>query len=95
MRRLGTNHAWSESPPSRTRHFVTNVRVFATPEPHELAVTSSVLVYRSRSNRRDTDLFSGVREDVLRQGEPGWQLAQRTILLDQSVIAARNISILI
>ena len=95
VRRLGTNHAWSESPPSRTRHFVTNVRVFATPEPHELAVTSSVLVYRSRSNRRDTDLFSGVREDVLRQGEPGWQLAQRTILLDQSVIAARNISILI
>ncbi len=95
VRRLGTNHAWAESPPSRTRHFVTNIRVFATAEPDELAVTSSVLVYRSRSNRPETDLFSGAREDVLRHGETGWRLAKRTILLDQSVIAARNISILI
>jgi phthalate 3,4-dioxygenase beta subunit len=29
VERLATDHAWTEDPPSRTRHFVTNVRTFA------------------------------------------------------------------
>ena len=29
VERLGTDHAWTEDPPSRTRHFVSNVRTFA------------------------------------------------------------------
>jgi phthalate 3,4-dioxygenase subunit beta len=29
VQRLATDHAWTEDPPSRTRHFVTNVRTFA------------------------------------------------------------------
>src|SRR6478609_6794185 len=28
VQRLATDHAWTEDPPSRTRHFVTNVRTF-------------------------------------------------------------------
>ena len=30
VQRLATDHAWTEDPPSRTRHFVTNVRTFGT-----------------------------------------------------------------
>ena len=29
VERLATDHAWTEDPPSRTRHFVSNVRTFA------------------------------------------------------------------
>ena len=28
VQRLATEHAWTEDPPSRTRHFITNVRTF-------------------------------------------------------------------
>ncbi len=28
VQRLATDHAWTEDPPSRTRHFVSNVRTF-------------------------------------------------------------------
>ena len=28
VERLATDHAWTEDPPSRTRHFVSNVRTF-------------------------------------------------------------------
>ena len=28
VQRLTTDHAWTEDPPSRTRHFVTNIRTF-------------------------------------------------------------------
>jgi len=95
VRRLGTTSAWAESPPSRTRHFVSNVWVRTGDRPGELAVSSSVLVYRSRSNRPDFDLFSGARRDVLRRIDGALRLAQRTVWLDQTVIASRNISIII
>lgn len=95
VRRLGTSSAWAESPPSRTRHFVSNVRVRTAERPEELEVRSSVLVYRSRSNRPQFDLFSGTRLDVLRHSEGAWRLAQRTVWLDQTVVAARNISVFI
>jgi len=33
VRRLATGYAWTEDPPSRTRHFVTNVRTFRSTSP--------------------------------------------------------------
>jgi 3-phenylpropionate/cinnamic acid dioxygenase small subunit len=93
VRRLGTGYAWAETPPSRTRHLVSNVRVRATDNPHELAVSSCFLVYRSRSSEPTPDLFSGERQDLLRRTDDGWRLARRTILLDQAVIGARHLSI--
>jgi 3-phenylpropionate/cinnamic acid dioxygenase small subunit len=46
--RFLTEHAWTEDRPSRMRHYVTNVRTFATVEPDEIVVDSAVLLYRSR-----------------------------------------------
>ncbi len=31
--RFATEHAWTEDPPSRLRHYITNVRTFRTPRP--------------------------------------------------------------
>ncbi|ATB28737.1 aromatic-ring-hydroxylating dioxygenase subunit beta [Melittangium boletus] len=92
--RLMSGLAWSESPLSRTRRLVSNVRSRALPEPGALEVFSSFLLYRS-SQEHDVDVFAGMRRDVLRRGDmPGsWRIAHRTVLLDQTVILASNLSV--
>jgi ethylbenzene dioxygenase beta subunit len=93
IQRLGTDFAWAESPPSRTRHLVSNVRVRRTSNPHEAEVLSYFLVYRNRSNYPTADIFSGERQDLLRRVDGKWRVARRTILLDQAVVGSRNLSI--
>jgi len=93
VQRLGTDFAWAESPPSRTRHHVTNVRVRATPNPDELEVSSYVMVFRDRPAPASPSTYSGERRDILRRVDGCWRLARRTILLDQAVLTTRNLSI--
>ena len=93
VKRLGTGYAWSETPPSRTRHMVSNVRVRATDTEGELSVVSNVLVYRNRGWETSADIFAGERRDVLRWTDGQWRLAARTVLLDQAVLGARDVSI--
>lgn len=84
---------WAEDPPSRTRHLVTNVRVVPADAPREYTVRSNFICYRNRLDR-DVDIFAGERTDTLRRlGPRQWQIARRTILLDQSVILSKNLSI--
>jgi phthalate 3,4-dioxygenase beta subunit len=91
--RFRTEHAWTEDPPSRLRHHVTNVRTFATEDPGHLIVDSGVLLYRSRGDIREPALLSAGREDLLRRTADGWQLARRTILVDDSVLRTQNLAI--
>jgi len=93
VNRLGTDFAWAESPPSRTRHHVTNVRVQTTPNPDELEVSSYILVFRDRPTPASPSTYSGERQDILRKVDGRWRLARRTILLDQAVLTSRNLSI--
>jgi phthalate 3,4-dioxygenase beta subunit len=93
--RFLTEHAWTEDPPSRLRHHLTNVRTFATDDPDHLVVDSGVLLYRSRGDVREPALISAGREDLLRRdaGGAGWLLARRTILVDDSVLRTQNLAI--
>lgn len=93
VRRLETEYAWAEDPPSRTRHFVTNIRVTPADEDDELAVRSNLLLYRSQGTELHHDLISAERRDVLRRTEEGMRLARRKILLDHSVLTTHNLSI--
>ena len=93
VKRLSTDYAWAESPRSRTRHLVTNVRVRLTENPQEVEVSSYILVYRNRSNSSSHDLLSGERQDMMRRVDGKWRLASRTVLLDQVVVGSRNLSI--
>ena len=92
VNRLATDFAWAESPPSRTRHLVTNVRVRETEGAEELAVWSCILVYRDRPGAQGA-IFSGERQDLLRKVNGQWRLARRTIVLDQAIVKSRNLSI--
>jgi 3-phenylpropionate/cinnamic acid dioxygenase small subunit len=91
--RFRTEHAWTEDPPSRLRHHITNVRTFATDDADHLVADSGVLLYRSRGDVREAALISAGREDLLRRSGDGWQLARRTILVDDSVLRTQNLAI--
>lgn len=90
IRRFDTGMAWSEDPPSRTRHLVSNVTV--REHPDGLLVRSAFLVYRNRLEK-ETNIFAGGRTDLLRErGVYGFELAKRTLLFEANVLQAKNIS---
>ena len=62
------------------------------PRPAEVAVKSRFLVYRNRVET-ETDFLVGKREDVLRRVDGGWRIARRKIVLDQSVLLAKNLTV--
>ena len=97
VQRLATDHAWTEDPPSRTRHFVTNVRTFPSSTfPNggvEFRVESAVLLFRSRGDTREADLVSAGRTDVLRETAAGLRLARREILVDEAVLRTQNLAV--
>ena len=88
--KLATGYSWSEDPPSRTRHVVSNIRVVKD-EADELTVESDFILYRGRYDA-DEDMWIGMRRDVLRRVDGNLKVAQRAILLDQTVILSKNLS---
>jgi 3-phenylpropionate/cinnamic acid dioxygenase small subunit len=90
--RLDTGMAWAEDPPSRTRHLVSNVEVEPGDHGGEIKVYSNFLVFRSRGET-EQDVYVGARRDTLRGVEGAWKIARRTIILDQNVLLAKNVSI--
>jgi 3-phenylpropionate/cinnamic acid dioxygenase small subunit len=92
IERLKTEFAWAEDPPSRTRHFVSNIRVRQLSQ-NEVEVRSNVLIYRNRGSDASHDLLSGERRDLLRRDGDGWKLARRCVVLDQATIGTRNLGI--
>ena len=91
--RFATEHAWTEDPPSRLRHYVTNVRCYATSNEDELIVDSAVLLFRSRGDVQEPALISAGREDLLRRSASDWLLARRHIAVDESVLRTQNLAI--
>jgi 3-phenylpropionate/cinnamic acid dioxygenase small subunit len=94
VQRLLTEFAWAETPPSRTRHFITNVLVEPGERPNEFLVRSNFMITRTRADHGH-QMFTGWREDILRRDEMnGLKIAQRRILTDETVITGTNLSVL-
>jgi len=93
VKRLGTDFGWAENPPSRTRRFISNIRVENTSNPNEVKARSYFLLYRSRGSSTQVDLISGERQDLLRKLDGRWKLASRLIIVDQTVLGTRNLAI--
>jgi len=93
IRRLETGMAWAEEPPSRTRHMVTNVRVWPAANAAEIRVECYFHLYRSRLERQ-VDQLVGERTDLLRRDSNplGFLIAAREIVVDQSTILSNNLS---
>jgi len=93
VRRLHTDVAWAEDPPSRTRHHVTTVHVSPGEREGELSVRSSVLLYRNRGDAAEHDLLSMDRHDVLRRTDQGLRIASRRAILDQATVGTKNLGV--
>ena len=91
IERLDSGLAWAEDPPSRTRHFISNVELEPTDNPGEVKVYSNFIMYRTRGEREE-DFYVGSREDVLRRSGDSWLIAYRKVVLDQTVLSAKNVS---
>lgn len=91
VKRLETEFAWAETPPSRTRHFVTNAIVEKSADD-TLRVRSSFMITRTRSDL-DYQLFTGVRDDRLQPVGDEFLVVSRNILIDQTAITSTNLSI--
>lgn len=90
--RLSSNLVWTEDPPTRHVYVIGNVEVFTTPIDGEYEVHSTFIQYRNRSEHDDATLV-GRRRDILRRGETGWMVARRLILLPQSVLLTKNLTV--
>ena len=92
VRQINTGLHWAEEPLSRVCHIISNIQV-DEPKGDEVRVQSRFFVYRNRL-QDETDLFVGRRDDILRRDpETGWKIAKRTILLEQNVLLAKNVTI--
>jgi 3-phenylpropionate/cinnamic acid dioxygenase small subunit len=92
VRRLGTDVAWAEDPPSFTRRFVTNFDI--EPEDDgEVRVRDYLLLYRSRGDGGVYDLISGEREHRLRVDDGHFQIAHRRVVIDQASLGTKNLGV--
>ena len=82
--RLNSRHAHREYPWSRTRRFISNVRVKEDGNG-ELSVTSNELVYRFRSGEGDP--YVGSIHYTLRRDGPGFKIAHRRAVLDLEALS--------
>ena len=82
--RLNSRHAHREYPWSRTRRFISNVRVEETGDG-ELAVSSNVLVYRFRAGEGAP--YVGSVDYILRRDGEAFRIAYRRAVLDLEALS--------
>lgn len=91
VERLYSKTAWAEMPPSRTRRLISNIRI-KKDDGSEIEVHSNFFLYRTRLEK-DQDILVGTRKDILRRVNNEFKIARRTIILDQAILGAKNISV--
>jgi ethylbenzene dioxygenase beta subunit len=90
--RFKSNLVWTEDPPTRHVYVVSSVEAFETPVRDEYEVHSTFVQYRNRSEH-DAVTLCGRRRDLLRAVGEGFQIVHRMILLPQSVLLTKNLSV--
>jgi p-cumate 2,3-dioxygenase beta subunit len=83
VERLKGRHGHREYPWSRTRRFITNVRIKGLDE-HNIVVTSSFLVYRFRMG--DTSPYVGWYEHRLKKVEGELKIQSKRTVLDMEAL---------
>jgi 3-phenylpropionate/cinnamic acid dioxygenase small subunit len=92
VQRLYTSSAWVEDPPTRQRHYITNIMITPSAGSDEYNVRSYFFYKRSRASELQTEEIIGEREDVIRKEEGKWKICRRTIYPDQTVLTVMNLS---
>ena len=95
VKQIQTGIHWADEPISRVSHVITNIRltepISSLAEGERTTTKCRFIVYRNRVED-ETDLFMGRREDTLTRLDGGLKIARRKIILDQSVLLAKNLT---
>ncbi|MFT6989587.1 MAG: 3-phenylpropionate/cinnamic acid dioxygenase small subunit [Paraglaciecola sp.] len=91
IRRYNTGFVWAENPMNASRHIISNVEVFETGEKGQFKVYSIVELHRSRFNS-ERKRFTVGREDIWVKSAQGYQLLERLMTLDDSVVLDSNMN---
>ncbi|MDA0229406.1 MAG: aromatic-ring-hydroxylating dioxygenase subunit beta [Proteobacteria bacterium] len=90
--RLGTDSAWGEDPPTRTRRVIGNVRAGQWNEG-KIDVKSNLLLYLGRGDSAEYTVLAAERQDILRKEEQGLRLARRRVLLSHTTLPTQSIGV--
>lgn len=95
VKQIQTGLHWADEPISRVAHVITNIRL-AEPisvlgNGAKATTKCRFIVYRNRLES-ETDLLIGRREDTLTRAGGELKVARRKIILDQSVLLAKNLT---
>jgi ethylbenzene dioxygenase beta subunit len=86
--------AWSEDPPTRMIHQISNIEAFHTASEDAWRVLSVAVVFRSR-NEADQDTLWARREDLVRRVDGELKLAKRHVTLAHNVLLGKNLNVFI
>jgi PAH dioxygenase small subunit len=92
VKRMYTELAWAEDPASRTRRFITNIRVSEL-DDNRLEVKSYILLMRSHIDNPKYQMLSAERIDILEPTDSGLKLARRDIYVDQTTLGVENLAV--
>jgi 3-phenylpropionate/cinnamic acid dioxygenase small subunit len=93
VKRLKSDYAWAENPPTRTRRLIANIRIGEKSTAEECDVTSNFAIYCFRGDDPVPVVLTGERQDVLAADGDGWRLKKRLVLLDTTVLGMDSLSI--
>jgi 3-phenylpropionate/cinnamic acid dioxygenase small subunit len=93
MRLATTASPWAENPMSRTRRFISNVKVHRTPAEDEFSVSSSLLISRTRYTEDKHLILTAERRDLLRRDGETFKLVRRHILADYTTMGWPNLAV--
>jgi 3-phenylpropionate/cinnamic acid dioxygenase small subunit len=95
VKQIQTGVHWADEPISRVAHVITNIRlaepITAIDEGGKALTKCRFIVYRNRLES-ETDFLVGRREDTLTRVRGQLKIARRKIILDQSVLLAKNLT---
>ena len=95
VKQIQTGIHWADEPISRVSHLITNVRlaepITSLAEGEKTLTKCRFIVYRNRLED-ETDFLVGRREDTLLRTGGQLKVARRKIILDQSVLLAKNLT---
>ncbi|HKM99185.1 MAG TPA: 3-phenylpropionate/cinnamic acid dioxygenase subunit beta [Candidatus Binataceae bacterium] len=95
VKQMLTGIHWAEEPVSRVSHLISNIRlaepVDTVAEGASVLVKSHFLVHRNRLET-ETDFIAGRRQDTLRRAQDTFRIARRKIIIDQSILLAKNLT---
>ena len=95
VRQIQTGIHWADEPISRVSHVITNLRladsITVLAEGQQATTKCRFIVYRNRVED-ETDLLVGRREDTVIRVDGALKIARRKVILDQSVLLAKNLT---